>query len=227
MAILLPGTEILVSYDEVNDIETFAPAFTYGANIVDNGAPYQGAYISTDGELIQLGGMIRTTEPLAIGAVLLKLSSVLAPTANEMVKIEVNGTSLSAEVDVNGTITTKAAIGDNGTISLNSIKFLNKEVFVVDEEPPVEPEPVYYATTLSGKVSVTPVANQITSLYVPFDIPFEVAPNVVATANTTVPGTTVQAVSVGGVTTTGFTVYLLRTNTTATSVFFVATVENV
>jgi hypothetical protein len=78
----------------------------------------------------------------------------------------------------------------------------------------------------SGKVYVEPVANVPTMAHVTFEEPFVAIPQVVASANTTVPGTTVLEVGVANVTKEGFDVYVTRTNTTTTSVSFVAALTN-
>lgn len=72
----------------------------------------------------------------------------------------------------------------------------------------------------SGRVTIKPVADTPVAKNVTFPSSFENVPNVTATANTTVP----QRCSVGiaNVTITGFTIYLTRTNTTETSVHWIA-----
>ena len=67
----------------------------------------------------------------------------------------------------------------------------------------------------SGGVTVTPVANTPTSLAVTFGTPFTTTPRVVATPDTSHPGDEVLGVSVSGVSTTGFTVWVYRTSTAA------------
>jgi hypothetical protein len=74
----------------------------------------------------------------------------------------------------------------------------------------------------AGQTSITPVANAITSRAVSFGKTFQVAPIVQVSANTSVPNTVVKGVSFGSVTTTGFTVYLYRTDTTSTEVHWFA-----
>lgn len=77
----------------------------------------------------------------------------------------------------------------------------------------------------SGRESVTPsAANTPTAKTVTFPAGrFTTAPNVVVAAETTVPGTQVTGVGFDNVTTTGFTIYVTRTNTTATIVQWTAT----
>lgn len=72
--------------------------------------------------------------------------------------------------------------------------------------------------TQAGVTRVVPVASTPTSVQVTFATPFPSAPHVVATAHTTVIGSTVKGVSVTDVTTTGFKVWVYRTNTTGTYV---------
>lgn len=75
----------------------------------------------------------------------------------------------------------------------------------------------------SGTISITPsAANTPTAGKVTFGTAFPAAPKVVATALSTVPGTTVTGVGVSGISTTGCTIYLTRTNTTATTIYWIA-----
>jgi hypothetical protein len=85
----------------------------------------------------------------------------------------------------------------------------------------------HYKTYQTGKSSVTPIPNTPTSVAVTFDVPFKVVPRVVATASTTVPGSTVIEVSVGNVTVDGFDLFIYRTNSTATNVNWIAQVGEV
>jgi len=75
-----------------------------------------------------------------------------------------------------------------------------------------------------GSLNIVPTAaNTPTSGSVTFPSGrFINAPNAVATGATTVPGTVVTGVGVTGTTTTGCTIYVTRTNTTSTSVVWVA-----
>ena len=70
----------------------------------------------------------------------------------------------------------------------------------------------------SGSVRITPVANTPTPVQVTFPTPFPVAPVVVASGYTTAVGDLVKGVSVSDVSTTGFTVWVYRTNSTAFTV---------
>lgn len=83
------------------------------------------------------------------------------------------------------------------------------------------------ASIESGSVAVTSTAaNTTTSQFVPFPPgAFMTPPNVTVTANSTVPGNILQGVSVTGVSSTGFTIHLLRENATTTTVYWIA-VEN-
>lgn len=75
----------------------------------------------------------------------------------------------------------------------------------------------------SGIVTVTPTAaNTPTSADIVFPQRFAAAPNVVATAATSVPGTVVSGVGVAAPTDTGFRLWVTRTNTTATYVQWIA-----
>ena len=73
-----------------------------------------------------------------------------------------------------------------------------------------------------GMESITPTANTPTAKAITFTAPYAVAPSVMVTAASAVPGTTVQGVSAANVTTAGATLYVTRTNTTATYVEWMA-----
>jgi hypothetical protein len=79
----------------------------------------------------------------------------------------------------------------------------------------------------AGLVKVTPVANTPTSVHIDFPTPFLTPPHVVATAYTTVIGSSVQGVSVASITTTGFDLYVYRVNTVNTTVAWQAWVAPV
>jgi len=75
----------------------------------------------------------------------------------------------------------------------------------------------------SGSVSVTPVANTYTSVNVSFGKSLRTIPHVTATAATTVPGTPgVAEVTVSNVTVSGCTLWIMRSNTVATIINYVA-----
>jgi hypothetical protein len=86
--------------------------------------------------------------------------------------------------------------------------------------------PLIRSQVQSGKASVNPVANVPTMVYVQFEERFLSIPKVVAAPQTTVPGTTVQGVGVANVTREGFDLYVTRSNTTATSVSWIAALTN-
>lgn len=74
-----------------------------------------------------------------------------------------------------------------------------------------------------GQVVIRPsAANTPTSVSVTFPTVFPVAPTVIPTAGTTVPGTSVTGVSATGISTTGFTAWVTRTNTNPTAYNWVA-----
>ena len=74
----------------------------------------------------------------------------------------------------------------------------------------------------SGTLSITPTANTPTSATLTFPTAFGSTPTVVARPETTAPGSEVQGVSVSAVSTTGCTVWLYRTTTTATVIHWAA-----
>lgn len=73
-----------------------------------------------------------------------------------------------------------------------------------------------------GKVAINPTANQPTGVWVTFPAAFVRNPVVIVTPNTAVPYTTVRGCGVSDVSTTGMNVYLTRTNTTKTLVYWYA-----
>lgn len=79
------------------------------------------------------------------------------------------------------------------------------------------------AKTAHGEVTITPVANTPTSQPILFPVGmFAAAPRVALTPATTVPGTQVLGVGIADVTSAGATVWLTRTNTSATTVHWIA-----
>lgn len=73
-----------------------------------------------------------------------------------------------------------------------------------------------------GKVTITPVANTPTTASVTFPITFNSNPALFGGAVTSVPGTQVTGYTVASTSTTGCVCYLTRTNTTATSMYWLA-----
>lgn len=76
-----------------------------------------------------------------------------------------------------------------------------------------------------GMVSITPTANTVSSVNVTFPHEMASAPRIILCPSTAVPYTTVRGVGHGRASTTGFTLYIYRTNTTATSVHWIAYVD--
>jgi hypothetical protein len=230
------STDLLVqSVDPITEVETTAPAFSYGAYVVDNGGVYEGAYVATDFETVRVGGMVRVTEPKAVDSVILTLSSAISPVNYETIQIKVNGVAVAAEIQSNGNIVTKSAIGDNGIITLTGITFLHKNAFAdeviedgqlegeFDENAADEIDESLRLELQYGKVSVVAdVADQIKMVRVTFPEPFTELPVVTATAQTSVPGSTVKGVGAGGITLDGFDLYVLRTNLTSTPISWIA-----
>jgi hypothetical protein len=98
-------------------------------------------------------------------------------------------------------------LGNNITTINSQISALTNRVSAVEQRA-------------EGSVSITPVANTATSAYASFPSGrFSSTPSVVATAITTVPGTVVE-VGVSGVTTSGCYIYVNRTNTTQTGIYW-------
>lgn len=74
----------------------------------------------------------------------------------------------------------------------------------------------------TGSANVTPVANVDTSLAVTFPTAFSSAPKVILTPNVTTPFTQLVGISVASVTSTGFVIWVRRTNSTGFPVRWVA-----
>ena len=74
-----------------------------------------------------------------------------------------------------------------------------------------------------GKVSITPTANSPSYVTIDYSSTgFTATPDIFVTANTSLPGSTVQEVSYGSPTKDGARIYIYRTNTTTTSVSWLA-----
>lgn len=73
-----------------------------------------------------------------------------------------------------------------------------------------------------GVETITPVANTPTAKAVTFPVAYTSVPMVLTTAHTSVPGTSVTGSAAASVTVTGFDAYVTRTNTTNTSVGWIA-----
>lgn len=75
----------------------------------------------------------------------------------------------------------------------------------------------------SGEVNITPsAANTPTVKAITFDTIFKATPNIVATAKSSVPGTTVTGVGASATSASGANVYVTRTNTTQTTIYWIA-----
>lgn len=103
-------------------------------------------------------------------------------------------------------------VGSNGPTSTNKVGIeLDKSEYIRST-----------STMQSGRVKIKPVANTPTYVQVKFRVPFLATPRVVCTPATSVPGTQVQEVGHTDVNKDGFKLYLTRTNTTETSVDWIA-----
>lgn len=77
-------------------------------------------------------------------------------------------------------------------------------------------------TIQGGRVSIVPVANKPTMAHVDFPKPFQGQPYVIVTPVTSVPGTNVLGVGAANNTKNGFDAYVTRTNTTETTLVWIA-----
>lgn len=73
----------------------------------------------------------------------------------------------------------------------------------------------------SGRVDIVPVANTPTKASVVFPQEFDLVPTVMTSANTSAPGTVVTGTAATNVTTKGCDIYLTRTSTTSTAVYWI------
>ena len=78
-----------------------------------------------------------------------------------------------------------------------------------------------------GKVNVDCTANTVSKADVTFAKTYASAPIVTLTAGSSAPGTAVTEVTVSNITTTGFTVCVYRTNTSTTTIQWIAVGETV
>lgn len=74
----------------------------------------------------------------------------------------------------------------------------------------------------TGNTRVAPTANEVTTLEVTFDIPFKATPVVTATPNSAALGGTLLGCAISEITSSGFKIHVLRTNTTGTYVNWIA-----
>lgn len=77
-------------------------------------------------------------------------------------------------------------------------------------------------TIQCGRVTIAPVANVPTMKHVTFPKPFAEQPYVVVTPSTSVPGTAVLGTGAAQNTKSGFDAYVTRTNTTETTLMWIA-----
>lgn len=77
-------------------------------------------------------------------------------------------------------------------------------------------------TIQRGRVSIVPVANKPTMAHVDFPKPFKSQPYVTVTPITSAPGTSVLGVGTSNNTKNGFDAYVTRTNTTETTLVWIA-----
>lgn len=154
-------------------------------------------------------------------------------TPEEITKYDLNKDGQVTAIDyvwvgnyINNNITTT----NPGTIRINSknifrifelINGNNNTVFQMGLQG-VTARKLYAKNIQSGQAIINPVANTPTYIDVTFDVPFDEVPNVIATPSTTVPYSEVRGVGVSDVTTTGFRLYIYRTNTNTTGVYWIA-----
>ena len=108
-----------------------------------------------------------------------------------------------------------------GALTLASNSDLASSPSATDNSPKIASTAWIVQHFASGSTSITPTANTITSQAVTFGKTFASAPKVVATPVAS--SDEVKLVSVSGISTTGCTIWLLRTHATATEINWVAT----
>lgn len=105
------------------------------------------------------------------------------------------------------------------TGALLKLRLNSVDKFTVDKDGKVAA-----SNLASGHVTITPVANTPTSINVT-GLNLVGTPRVVATPGTSLPGTQVTGVGVTNVTTSGFTIWVTRTNTTSTGIDWIVLCE--
>lgn len=119
--------------------------------------------------------------------------------------------------DVFNTYTIKDGTGET-IVNLNAFRNYIKTLF----SKSITTERINAGNIQAGIVTMTPVANEPTSIDIVFDTEFSEVPKIVATPNSAVPGTKVTGIGVTERTTEGFTLWVTRTNNTATSIMWIA-----
>ena len=87
---------------------------------------------------------------------------------------------------------------------------------------PITTDKITAGNIAVGSVSITPTADTPTSQSVSFGKTFSSAPQVVVTPESSVAGTTLKGWAVTNITTTGFTAWVTRGNTTSTTLHWIA-----
>jgi len=127
------------------------------------------------------------------------------------------GTGLVGATGPTGPQGTKGAVGNTGAQGAQGIQGGG------GVQGPKGPN--HYWQIRAGSPTITPVANTNTALSVAFSAAFRVVPTVVVSARSSVIGTTVRNVAVNTPTAGEVTIYVYRTNTTATVVDYFAVGE--
>lgn len=128
---------------------------------------------------------------------------------------------MNPPASANPALSVNPASGHTGSLLRAAVAGTNK--FTVDKDGNTDADGILTAGNIAaGQVTITPVANTPTSLNVTGLNLKGTNIRVVATAATTVPGTQVTGVGVTSKTSTGFTIWVTRINTTNTVIDWIA-----
>jgi len=155
--------------------------------------------LATNAETTTGTDTTRATTPAGVAAAITANAAAAVPSANETTQGKVE-LATNAEFAA-GTDTSRASTPANVANAFGGV----------------------FPRIASGVVAITPVANTPTLGHVTFPVGrFTSNPAVTVSASTSVPGSTVIECAAANVNTSGFDAYIYRTNTTSTSVFWIA-----
>lgn len=187
-----------MSYTAKTNWQGNEPVTEYDLNRWENGilVAHQQIEASTAVATQSADGLQSSADKIKLDGIASGANNYVHPITDGNKHVPTTGTSNNKRVLKAGATAGEIAWGDVDIVDVNSIQ--------------------------SGTVSITPVANVPTSVTVTFKKTFRAMPIVVATGNSTGPGTTFLGVSVSDETTTSVTIYITRTNAVTTSVRWIA-----
>lgn len=127
-------------------------------------------------------------------------------------------------IDTDGLLHSRQIIPSaTATYALGSNSYVYSNVYSKNFSRAMTNATFGYPVFLHGEVSITPsAANTPTGIAITFSKTFDGTPKLFTTAKSTVPGTFVLGTSASGVSQTGATIYVTRTSTTSTGVWWFA-----